>query len=590
MRRQRRTVASARSGRAGNRKALGAGVRRSLRGIAACRISAPAVWYVATLFLGLAGTGEARAFWIRIPSISIPRVPIPHVAPPRIAVPHIAPHIAVPHVAPRIAVPRVVRVPGRGVGRATSRAAPLPHGGAATRHAQRTPGLKRGISLGDRGSNATRHNSPTVDQPRQAAAPAKPAAQTVSRSSSTSRSAAPGHFALCTSSTSGGWVGGTGGGQKLFTITNGPANAIGCAQTATGTYCNGGGARTTTTCAPGTWLVLQLPLPQAAQGSDDSDWSDGAPPPPLPVAGPSWTDTPSPALDAGGGQVPLQVPLAPFDQKTASTNGDCVAPIGGTAFFGIPGNPDQPPLDCGNESQAVATASPADISQFPLVAEPGAGDYPDPAEKTAPPTLRKGAKDSSCRSLDWKLKPADPDLSVDPLSIKPMNPARAGDDICADSENSQCKLLNRLVSSIPDKGFKQFVKKRVNFKIRSDHDYSLAPITTSCVRESMDLGKCYISVFPEFWKIPNATAQELVLILETGKIASIFATGSRTKPDFSSLAGKHPPDSHLHCLASIYPDPAMLLGDWGDDSALGLGVISTIPLKRLPQQQSGNPD
>ncbi len=341
-------------------------MRRSLRGIAACRISAPAVWYVATLFLGLMGTSEAEAFWIRIPSISIPRVPIPHV-PPRIAVPHIAPRIAVPHIAPRIAVPRVVRVPGRGIGRATSLAAAmrsLRHGGAAARQAQRTPGLKRGISLGDRGSNATRHNGPTMDQPRQAAAPAKPAAQTVSRSGSTGRSAAPGHFALCTSSTSGGgWVGGAGGGQKLFTITNGPANAIGCAQTATGTYCDGGGARTTTTCAPGTWLVLQLPLPQAAQGSDDNDWSDGAPPPataqvgnngappPPPVPGPSWTDTPSPAVDAAGG---VPVPLAPVDWKTVGTDGDCVGPAGGTAFFGIPGNPDQPPLDCGTATQAAS--------------------------------------------------------------------------------------------------------------------------------------------------------------------------------------------------------------------------------------------
>ena len=301
---------------------------RSLRRVAAYRISARAIFYFATLFLGLAGTSEVKAFSIRIPSFSVPRISVPRIAPPRISVPHVAPHISGPRFAPR------VNALGRGTSRVTSRAAvrSVRHGSSMARQVQHTPGVKRGISLAHRGSNA--HHGPTTNEPRQALAPAKAKTQMASRFGSRSRSAAPGHSALCTSSLAGGWVG--------------------CGGNVWGHVGSCGHPGTTTTCAPGTWLVLQLPLSPPAP-DDDYDWSDDVASPEAPMqVGSDDSPPPPPGAAAGTSNDSLAATAAAGggEQVKASTNGDCVGPPSGTAFFGIPGNPDQPPLDCGTADQA----------------------------------------------------------------------------------------------------------------------------------------------------------------------------------------------------------------------------------------------
>ncbi len=310
------------------------------------------------MLLGLSGATEVEAFSIRIPSFSMPRMSVP--------MPRVVPHISMPAVrmAPHTSV---VRIPHNSSLRMLH--TPLRGTSRVTRLPPHTPGVKRGISLAHRGSNADKaqpsHHGPTANEPRQVSTPAKARIQIASRSGSRSRSAAPGHSALCTSGLAGGWVG--------------------CGGNIWGHVGSCGHPGTTTTCAPGSWLVLQLPLPPPDLGSGD-DWTDeqipptDSQPPYDSVAAnnpPSAPPASQPDVNVATNGPPSPPPTPPDTQN--SNDGNCTGPAGGTAFFGIPGNPDQPPLDCGNGSQAAANTAPADISQFPQVTEAGVGDYRDPA-------------------------------------------------------------------------------------------------------------------------------------------------------------------------------------------------------------------
>jgi hypothetical protein len=181
--------------------------------------------------------------------------------------------------------------------------------------------------------------------------------------------------------------------------------------------------------------------------------------------------------------------------------------------------------------------------------------------------VKKKAQDDPCKAIDWRLREIDSDLLDKPLDVVP--------NLCAEVGNPNCTRLNQLVSSIAHPEFKKFVKNTVNFVVQNNSNSIKSPVTAACSnRESPDAAQCQVSIYPEFWKIKNATAQELVLILETGKIASM------ERRRFAQV--QEPTDTHLRCLGSIYAGGTGVLSDFADDSHLGLSVIGTIPLKRSP--------
>ena len=212
------------------------------------------------------------------------------------------------------------------------------------------------------------------------------------------------------------------------------------------------------------------------------------------------------------------------------------------------------PCDCKDGFEPTA-------SNTRCVAKPGS----DRSRQQAADRRRAAAR-AACQPLDWQLKEAiDPDLLAKPLDVTGT--------LCAQRKSANCLRFSRLLSSIPHAEFKQFVKSKVRFVVMGHSNTINSPMTSSCKNpETPIFDQCVVSIYPEFWKIENETAQELVLILETGKIASL------NKVKFSGL--RPAVAVHKQCLGSIYNTSTSLLSDAVDDSALGLDVIGTIPVKR----------
>jgi hypothetical protein len=101
--------------------------------------------------------------------------------------------------------------------------------------------------------------------------------------------------------------------------------------------------------------------------------------------------------------------------------------------------------------------------------------------------------------------------------------------------------------------------------------FSSGPISAACrSREYPDPSRCLVSIRPEFWKIPDTARQELLLILETGKIQSMLNRGRL--PNYVQPRQVTP--AHLKCLSGS----ELSLGDYADDSQVGLNVIGAIPI------------
>jgi hypothetical protein len=208
------------------------------------------------------------------------------------------------------------------------------------------------------------------------------------------------------------------------------------------------------------------------------------------------------------------------------------------------------------------------------------GDIESIAGRDAGQFRQAGPSSDLCEPINWRLSDViDNDLQKYPLNVlqtacaDPTNEnCNALQNACADPTNVNCIRLNKLVSSITVPEFRKFVKTTVNFSIRRYSESAGKPITAACLnKEYPDPRKCNVSIYPEFWKIGNATQQELLLILETGKIQSMLNRG--IIPNYQQL--RAPSSAHLDCLGG----PGGRLGDFGDDSRLGLYVIGAIPIK-----------
>jgi|GEM_PF-4290900 len=207
------------------------------------------------------------------------------------------------------------------------------------------------------------------------------------------------------------------------------------------------------------------------------------------------------------------------------------------------------------------------------------GDIESITARNAGRFRRAGAPSGACESIAWRLNTTvDSDLLSKPLNTTVdsdllRNLPDVAQKACTDSTNKNCILLNQLVSSIPVPEFKRFVKSTINFSMRRypEPGFSSGPISAACrSREYPNPSQCLVSIRPEFWKIPDTARQELLLILETGKIQSMLNRGKL--PNYVQPRQATP--AHLKCLSGS----ELSLGDYADDSQVGLNVIGAIPI------------
>jgi hypothetical protein len=273
--------------------------------------SAHGIVCAGVLLLGLTGATEVEAFYIRIPSFTMPRVAVP--------VPRVVPHISVPAV--RMAPHTMVRIPHNSSLR-------MPHTqwrGASrmTRLPPHTPRINRGVSLARRVPSPTKQHTPEI-----------PRKETSSAQNSHRQSA--GRSAACSG---GGWVDCSASGGVWG-------------------YNGSCGSPTPSSCSPGMLFAVQLPSPP---DPDSGDWADEQIPPtdsqpPYDSVAANNPPSPPPASQpdinvAANG--PPSPPPSPPDMQNGN-DGNCTGPAAGTAFFGIPGSPDHPPLDCSSASMPPA--------------------------------------------------------------------------------------------------------------------------------------------------------------------------------------------------------------------------------------------